>query len=159
MPTLTGIDLLRTDKTKRFGRVAVIDRIGDIQGVSVAAKAAQQSDQVDFITPLARPGEQIDIPTWRTSYEALVRAGVTFRPLTEVETVQGGTILAIEGFHRKVELGPYDALIEVAVPEVDDHLCAGLAESGVEIHLVGDGFAPRDLETAVFEGALAGRSL
>lgn len=56
-------------------------------------------------------------------------------------------------------LGPYDAFVYAYGGQAVDHLYHELKDEDFEIKLIGDGFAPRTLQHAIYEGHKVAREI
>jgi 2,4-dienoyl-CoA reductase-like NADH-dependent reductase (Old Yellow Enzyme family) len=139
--------------------VLLWDEYGDWQGMSSAHALASSRCAVEYVTPTLYPGLQLDIPSWRVTYEKMSRLGVRFHPATTITRADEDRVHLSVGYGRELVLTGIGEIVSVCAPVADDSLGRSLRSSGVPVHVIGDAFAPRNVEAAVFEGARAGREI
>lgn len=165
-PPLPGIDLplVMTGRALLDGaatpgkRVLVADWDGRHQGSSIAEKLAVAGHEVTIASSTLVIGQDVDLLTWRPLQERLMNLGVTLCPMEElIEVTPEGGIL--RGFDHKTRLVPADSIVITNRGAAERSLWRALRDAGPELHVIGDAWAPRQLEQAIFEGARLARSL
>ncbi|RNL60676.1 FAD-dependent oxidoreductase [Nocardioides marmoriginsengisoli] len=140
------------------GRVVVGDWDGRWAGLSVAESLVGAGHAVTLVTPAPFPGVDGDLMTWRLFYERLLAAGVVMRALEEiVEITDAGAVAQRLDGH--LDTIAADSVVLVSKGRADRDVWRELREDPFELHAVGDCWAPRQLEQAIFEGARAARGL
>jgi 2,4-dienoyl-CoA reductase-like NADH-dependent reductase (Old Yellow Enzyme family) len=139
-------------------RVVIGDWDGRYQGTSIAEKLALAGHEVHLVSSAFFIGQDVDLLTWRPLYERLLDLGVRMYPLEEVveATAEGARVKTM---NHKVRLIAADTVV----------LCSrGIAERGLyhdlkgrvpALHAIGDSWAPRQIEQAIYEGAKVAREL
>jgi len=139
-------------------RVVVGDWDGKQMGMSVAAYLAERGHAVVLVSPAFYIGMDTDLITWRPSYERLLRAGVEMRPLQEVAEIGAGRV-AVRSADGAVVQIETDAVVLCSRGSADRRLYSALQGRVAVLHAIGDCWAPRQLEQAIYEGAKVGRSI
>jgi 2,4-dienoyl-CoA reductase-like NADH-dependent reductase (Old Yellow Enzyme family)/thioredoxin reductase len=139
-------------------RVVLGDWDGRWAGMSVAEYLADLGRQVTLVTPAPFPGVDGDLMTWRMAYERLLRKDVEMLALRELVRIdeRGAVSAALDGSETE-HLA--DTVVLVNKGAADRGVWHALRGRVDELHAVGDCWAPRQLEQAIFEGAKAARSL
>lgn len=139
-------------------RVVVGDWDGKQMGMSVAAYLADRGHAVELISPAFYIGMDTDLITWRPAYERLLRAGVIMRALQEIAAILPGgvTIKGAEGAMTEVET---DAVVLCNRGSAERRLYGELKGRVPVLHAIGDCWAPRQIEQAIYEGAKVAREL
>jgi NADPH-dependent 2,4-dienoyl-CoA reductase/sulfur reductase-like enzyme len=141
-------------------RVVLLDEFGDWQGMSIAHALAARGAEVKLVTPVMYPGQALELTNWRICYEQLSALGVAFHPVADIAAVRGRDVVIRHGFSRAEHvIADVDSVVLVRVPVALDSLYAELSHSALEVHAVGDAYAPRGIEEAVFDGQRLGREL
>ncbi|WGX95831.1 FAD-dependent oxidoreductase [Nocardioides sp. L-11A] len=140
------------------GRVVVGDWDGRWAGMSVAEALTEAGSTVTLVTPAPFPGVDGDLMTWRLFYERLLTAGVVMRSLEEIVEIGDAGVVSqrLDGHRDTIEA---DSVVLVSKGRADRDLWRELRNDPFELHAIGDCWAPRQLEQAIFEGARAARSL
>jgi thioredoxin reductase len=148
--------------TRLGQKVVVLDAKGDMAGPTTADFLARRRHDVTFVTPLRAPGLRIEAMTWRILYERLLEAGMTFLADTDVVALSETGIVV-----RHVVSGREQTIADVVNVVA---ACGGRAETGLyrelrwrapalELQLIGDAAQPRQIEQAIYEGHMAGRTI
>jgi NADPH-dependent 2,4-dienoyl-CoA reductase/sulfur reductase-like enzyme len=141
-------------------RVVVLDEFGDWPGLSVAHALAARGAEVMLVTPVMYPGQALELTNWRICYEQLSALGVAFHPVAELAAVRGRDVIIRLGFSRAEQvLAEIDSVVLVRVPVAQDSLYTQLSQGSLEVHAIGDAYAPRGIEEAVYDGQRLGREL
>ncbi|MFI5001086.1 MAG: FAD-dependent oxidoreductase [Reyranellales bacterium] len=143
-------------------KVAVFDTKGDMVGLTTADWLVGQRHQVTVVTSRRYAGSAIDPMTWRLLYQRLLDQGVGF--LTESEVVrltEEGIVIRHLISERETMLPDIATVVAACGGNANDRLYHQLrhAAPGLEMHLIGDAVAPRQIEQAIFEGHMAGRKV
>lgn len=96
--------------------------------------------------------------TWRPAYDRLLSLGVRMSALEEMVRIEEGavTLRRTNGDERVVEA---DSVVLCTKGEAARGLYRELKGRVPESHAVGDCWAPRQIEQAVFEGSRAARRI
>ncbi|MEV0945786.1 hypothetical protein [Rhodococcus sp. NPDC049939] len=147
------------------GIVLVVDELGFHQGTSVAEFAADSGCVVTICTPGMIVGQDLgitlDFEGWN---QRAHHKGIT--QLTDVvpmgcEAVEVGKLAVTLLHHPTGQSSRFvaDWVVSSAHQRPEDELWKELADSGIEVHRVGDVLAPRRAHSAVIEGERVGLSL
>ncbi|HVC99951.1 MAG TPA: FAD-dependent oxidoreductase [Candidatus Dormibacteraeota bacterium] len=140
--------------------VLVVDEAGDRVGFSVAHQLAARGHRVVIASPTIYPGSQIESTSWRVTYALLLELGVTFQPLVRYAGAAAGEVWLKHVYTgSEVVLSGIDAIVSAGLPTAEAGLYHAIAEAFADVRLVGDAFAPRTVEAAVFDGQAAGRAI
>jgi hypothetical protein len=96
--------------------------------------------------------------TWRASYERLLALNVKMLPLHEVREI-GQDDCVIEDVSGKATRIRSDSFVFCSRGVADRPLYKQLIGRIPKLHAIGDCWAPRQLEQAIFEGANVGREI
>ncbi|MFI0369329.1 FAD-dependent oxidoreductase [Actinomadura sp. 1N219] len=139
-------------------RVVLGDWDGRWGGLSVAEFLADRGHAVTLVTPAPFPGVDGDLMTWHKFYERLLQKGVVMHALESVVAVEDAGAV-VERLDRERRLLEADAVVLCSKGEADRSVWRELREHVGTVVAVGDCWAPRQLEQAIFEGAKAARQL
>lgn len=140
-------------------RVLIVDDHGAHLAMGLAEMLAMEGREVELITAHGQIGHDtglkgsVDFPTM---YPRLIAAGVRCTSEATVEKISGGDILLAHTYgawERKLE--NVDSIILCQTRRPHDSLHAGLLDAGIRAELIGDAYAPRDVDEAIYEGALS----
>lgn len=127
-------------------------------GMSVAELLAGRGLDVTIVTSAFYVGSDADLMTWRASYERLLALNVKMLPLHEVREI-GQDDCVIEDVSGKATRIPSDSFVFCSRGVADRPLYKQLSGRIPKLHAIGDCWAPRQLEQAIFEGANVGREI
>ncbi len=139
-------------------RVVIGDWDGRHMGTSVAELLATKGHAVTLVAPAFFVGMDIDLLTWRPTYERLMNLGVRMQPLEELTAI-GADAVTITRLNGTTEQLEADSVVLCTRGEAERPLYRGLLGKVPVLKTIGDAWAPRQLEQAVFEGARAGRDV
>jgi 2,4-dienoyl-CoA reductase-like NADH-dependent reductase (Old Yellow Enzyme family) len=141
-------------------RVVLLDEFGDWPGMSIAHALAARGAEVMLVTPVMYPGQALELTNWRICYEQLSALGVAFHPVAGIAAVRGRDVVIRRGFSQAEQvITDVDSVVMVRVPVALDSLYTELSLGSLEVHAIGDAYAPRGIEEAVFDGQRLGREL
>lgn len=139
-------------------RVVLGDWDGRWGGLSVAEFLADRGHAVTLVTPAPFPGVDGDLMTWHKFYERLLQKGVVMHALENVVAVEAAGAV-VERLDRERRLVEADAVVLCSKGQADRRVWRELRDHVETVVAVGDCWAPRQLEQAIFEGAKAARDL
>jgi len=139
-------------------RVVIGDFDGRHMGLSTAELLAQRGHEVEIVTSAFYVGIDVDHLTWRESYDRLLALGVKMSALQEVVGVGPGVarVRLTDGSEREIET---DSVVFCSKGTADRGVYKGLKGKVGELHAIGDCWAPRQLEQAIYEGSKTGRAI
>lgn len=142
-------------------RVLLLDEMNNWRGLGTAVK-------------LAEAGHAVTVATAASVLAKGLEASAADKPLRQRFAQAGGRGLVETALLSWNEDGAarfrslldgreweedYDSLVLCSLPEAETSLQAALAESGLEVHAIGDCVAPRRAALAIYEGRKLGLSL
>jgi len=158
---ISSIELLAGPGNDWGQNAVVYDDVGDYEAIACAEFLVERGVCVSFVTRQPMFG-QIMEPTARAE-PALDRLGRDgrLRVYTRARMVaasKGEATIKAHGMPERIV--PADTVVFVGYKLPNDDLVRSLAgEERLVIHRVGDALSPRDLQAAIKEGHLAGRSI
>jgi 2,4-dienoyl-CoA reductase-like NADH-dependent reductase (Old Yellow Enzyme family)/thioredoxin reductase len=165
LSTIAALDpeTVITDPSLAGGRTLIVDDHGAHMAMGLAALLAQLGSHVDLVTVHPTVGHDtglrgsVDLPTM---YPRLVRAGVTCIEQATVERIDGDrvTLRHIYGAWERTVEG-VDSLVFSQTRQSRSGLFTELQQAGLVVEVIGDAYAPRDVDEAIYEGALSARSV
>jgi NADPH-dependent 2,4-dienoyl-CoA reductase/sulfur reductase-like enzyme len=164
-PEIPGSDLPGVFSAREFlaganvgDRVVVGDWDGRHMGMSVAEALATRGHQVEIVSSAFFIGMDADLLTWRPAFDRLLSLGVKMSPLEEIVAIQDGgvTIRRSNGDRRELEA---DSIVLCTKGRAERSLHRALKDKVKELHAIGDCWAPRQLEQAIFEGSSVARKI
>ncbi|HEV8441057.1 MAG TPA: FAD-dependent oxidoreductase [Methylomirabilota bacterium] len=166
-PSLPGLDgkHVVTDRDVLLDRVAVGDRVvlvDDVhtqQGLSTAECLLERGRQVEVVSRLDHPGQDVGVTSIVPLYTRLFARGVTLTPHTDLVAVEGSTVVVANtytGAQRRIE--GVDTVVLSMGSRSTDALYRALKGQVPTLHAIGDCVAPRGVHHAILEGARAGRA-
>ena len=144
------------------GHVVIYDPVeGFWQGCSVAEWLSARGYRVSIVTPHLQVGIELPKESLRPTYARLLRASVTFTPMTRIVRVDGGRLYT-ENVYTKAQGVVDDCRTLVTTGSVSDTALVTAMRArfpDVPIHAIGDVVAPRRITHAIREGHLIGRKI
>ena len=139
------------------GPVIIVEDDPHLSGTAAAEKLAERGRAVTIITPHMHAGADLPVHHAPALYRRLAALGVEVLAATFVTAIDAAG-LACEarfgGATRRVEhAGP----VALAMGNrANDVLARTAASRGIQIHIVGDALAPRQVDIAILDGERAG---
>jgi 2,4-dienoyl-CoA reductase-like NADH-dependent reductase (Old Yellow Enzyme family) len=156
LPSVVTHEAAVSDPDSVGRHVLVADFVGHVEGIGIAELLAAAGRSVVLSMPFAAPphleGESIGHALGRA-----VRAGVTWRPNTLIESVSEREVRLRDLLATTSQAIPADTVVVRTHGRPDDSLYFELQDAGLETVRVGDAVAPRPVDRAIFDGHLAGR--
>lgn len=165
-PAIPGSDLphVLTGRQVLAGNVALGKRVvigdwdGKYMGTSIAELLAQKGHEVTIVSNAFYIGMDGDLMTWRALYERLLDLGVTMEPMHNLVSINSRGAL-VQGFNQKDRLIEADSIVLCSRGAAERPLYRQLEGKVSALHAIGDCWAPRQLEQAIYEGARVGRAI
>ncbi len=134
-------------------RVVVVDEDGYYWAAAVMATLVGQGKALTLVTRFFEAFREVPAVSRITTLRALDAEGVEIRPRTIVDRIERGDVVVRDSYSgREDRIAKVAAVIWVGPQAVDTALAEGLRAAGVEVHVVGDAFAPRRLANAIEDG-------
>ncbi len=138
-------------------RVLLLDDTGHWAGCGTAWHLAEQGHDVTLVVPHALVGKELE----RTAADIPLRAklkqlGVTTRSESAVTEWHGDGATVRSLLDGGEERLAADALVLATANVAETTLAEAFADSGLELHIIGDALAPRRAQTAIYEGRKLG---
>lgn len=134
-------------------RVLIVDQINRHPGMAAALMFARRGRSVTLCTTAFHAGEKLEIQNLSYFQRECLLAGVTFLPTVAPHRFTGGTVEFRNILTRTVtEQREFDTVVTAIPGLADDALLPDLEALGVATHVIGDAYAPRDIEAAILEG-------
>ena len=146
--------------TKPGKNALIVDHSGKHIGCAAAELVVNQGGHAEVVTRLFYPTMDFGLTNTVSLYRRLFRKGVVLTPHYELRSIERGVATLVNcynGTERKVEDLDMVVVVTPAVP--NDGLVAELKAAGLKVNAIGDCVAPRDIETATFEGHRAAVAL
>lgn len=139
-------------------RVVIGDFDGRHMGLSTAELLAQRGHEVEIVTSAFYVGMDVDLLTWRPAYDRLLALGVKMTPLHRILEIGAGgvRIASTAGVEREIEA---DGVVLCSKGTADRGIYRQLKGKVGRLHAIGDCWAPRQLEQAIYEGSRTGREI
>jgi 2,4-dienoyl-CoA reductase-like NADH-dependent reductase (Old Yellow Enzyme family)/thioredoxin reductase len=161
---VTAAEVL-ADQAKVGPRCVILDETGYTPGPKVADALSLAGHQVEIVTPQYSLGEDIGTTLRAVLVERLLRHGVTITVLTAPVAISPEGVTVTNVLTGAVRELPADTVIVsssgVGRDALYHALRAQVEEQGasMELHMIGDAFAPRQLRHATEDGARVGREI
>lgn len=134
-------------------RVLIVDQLNRAPGVATALMFARRGRTVSLCTTAFHAGEKLEIQNLSYFQRECLLAGVTFLPTVEPVRFEEGSIEFRNIFTRTVtDRRDFDTIVTVIPGLAQDELLPEIQAMGLETHVIGDAYAPRDIEAAILEG-------
>ncbi|MSO65990.1 MAG: FAD-dependent oxidoreductase [Alphaproteobacteria bacterium] len=140
----------------------VFDTKGDLVGMTTADWLVEQGRSIAFVTPARTPGARIEPMTWRLLYQRLLDRKVQFYLEHQVAGLtEDGVVIAHAITGQRTLLPGVATVVAAGGGYANDGLYRRLrmAAPSLDLRVIGDAAAPRQIEHAIHEGHMAGRAL
>ena len=139
------------------GPVIVIEDDPHLAGTAAAEKLAELGHRVTIVTPHMHAGADLPVHHAPALYRRLAALGIAVIPATFVTAIEPDGLVCEDRFNGSARRIPHDGPIVLAMGgRADDTLARDLEGNGLEIFLVGDALAPRQVDVAILDGERAG---
>ncbi|SEG39481.1 FAD-dependent oxidoreductase [Bosea lathyri] len=139
------------------GPVIVIEDDPHLAGTAAAEKLAELGHRVTIVTPHMHAGADLPVHHAPALYRRLAALGIAVIPATFVTAIEPDGLVCEDRFNGSARRIAHDGPIVLAMGgRADDTLARDLEGSGLEIFLVGDALAPRQVDVAILDGERAG---
>jgi 2,4-dienoyl-CoA reductase-like NADH-dependent reductase (Old Yellow Enzyme family) len=138
-------------------RVLIVDDHGIYLALGIAELLAQNGCEVEFVTAHPQVGIQAGVTgtvDYAAVYPRLVQAGVSFSTETTVQQIDGRAVSLAHvygGWTRRLE--DVDAIVLCQLRRPRHELHDELLAAKVTAEIIGDAYAPREVDDAILEGA------
>lgn len=139
------------------GPVIVIEDDPHLSGTAAAERLAERGHAVTIVTPHMHAGANLPVHHAPALYRRLATLGIGVIPSTFVTAIEPHRLFCEERFGCGARQIEHEGAVILAMGNrADDAMARGFAGSGIEIHVVGDALAPRQVDTAILDGERAG---
>lgn len=154
-PVWDSIDVLR-DPARAGTRCVIFDETGTWEASGLVEQLAAHGGDVHLVSPTASYAGRITVYSRLALGARLTAGGVSIHPLTRLVDA-GARAVDLEptvGAGPSFSLTDVDAVVHVRPLSARDSLLAELERAGYrgDVQLVGDAFAPRTVQEAVYDG-------
>ncbi len=139
-------------------RVVIGDWDAKHMGMSVAEFLASRGHAVELVSSAFFIGMDADLLTWRPAMERLQNLGVVLTPLEEFVRIEDGAVMTRRINRAEREIAA-DSVVLCHRGRADRRLYQALKGRVATLHAIGDCWAPRQIEQAIYEGAKVARAL
>lgn len=142
--------------------VVVFDTKGDMVGLTTADWLAQRRHRVTVVTSRRYPAQQVELMTGRLIHQRLLDQNVTFIVESEiVRLTEDGVAIRHRYTGRETVLPEIATVVAACGGTANDALYRALKHRAptLDLRLIGDAAAPRQIERAIYEGHMAAREI
>lgn len=140
--------------------ILMLDEDGYWWGAQTAQELGKRGGHLVLVTRFFEPFRELPIVSRIAALRNLDGLGAEVLALHEPVRIAGGkVVLRHYSSGRESPRGGIDYVLVVGPQAVNDELLDPLTRAGVEVHLIGDAYAPRRLRHAIHEGHQLGRRL
>ncbi|MGH6720112.1 MAG: FAD-dependent oxidoreductase, partial [Alphaproteobacteria bacterium] len=159
IPVLSPEDVVQGAPAKA-GIAVVSDESGLYGAIGAAEVLLGRGVAVHLVTPSFMAAEDMDVVRRVPVYQRLAQAGCHMHPNRRLARIEGGAAVLASVYDGPEErIAGVDAIVVWHGRDAEDGLRAALDARGGEVHWIGDSVAPRQLDIAMAEGAMAGRAV
>ncbi len=169
--TIPGLDTSRVidpvaaiaDPAACGPRVLIIDDHGTHLALGLSDLLSSAGHEVEFVTAHPQVGIQTNVLAtvdYPAVYPRLLRVGVRFYTEATVEQIDGRSVALAHVYGSwQRELDGVDAVVlcQLRQPEIELH--DALQAVGARVEIIGDAYAPREVDDAILEGARSALTL
>lgn len=133
--------------------VLVLDLLDRQPALTVALMLAQRGHRVEIATAALHVGQKLEIQNLTLLYRSFLLAGGRLTPLAAATAFDGGNVTFANPMTGQAHVGgPYDTIVVASPGRPRDELADPVRRAGIPCHVIGDAYAPRDVEAAILEG-------
>jgi len=139
-------------------RVIIGDWDGRHMGLSTAEMLGQNGHQVEIVSPAFYVGIDVDHLTWRETYDRLLDIGVKMSPLEQIVKIENDSVITRRTNNETREIRA-DSVVLCTKGTADRGLYRSLKGKISRLFAIGDCWAPRQLEQAIYDGSRVAREI
>ncbi|MFG1250477.1 FAD-dependent oxidoreductase [Xanthobacter flavus] len=140
-----------------IGPVIVVEDDPHLSGTAAAEMLAARGHNVTIVTPHMHAGADLPVHHAPALYRRLAGLRIQVVPATFVTAIRPGRLDCEARFGGAERQIAHDGPVVLAMGNrADDALARAFAGSGIELHVVGDAVAPRQVDMAILDGERAG---
>ena len=143
--------------TGRLGsRVLIVDGIDRVPALAAAISLARSGHETTICTAATHVGRNLEVQNLTHLTREAISAGVRLLPMVRPVRVEDGAVVFDSVFTRaEVCRQSFDTIVSAlpGLPHAPAELMSG---TGASVHVIGDAYAPRDVEAAILDGYEAG---
>jgi hypothetical protein len=108
---------------------------------------------VEIATPSFHVGQKLEIQNLTYFYRRALSAKIRFTANAAAVRFEAGRVVFTNPFTGDLRAsGPYDSIVVAAPGVPENELAEPVRGIGIECIVIGDAYAPRDVEAAILEG-------
>ena len=141
-------------------QVVIVDHTGKQIGCAVAELIADGGGAATVVSRHFHPAIDFGLTNTISLYARLFTKRVELIAHHDLKSINENSAVLMNcfsGVERSID--GIDLVVMVTDPKPNDHLIASLHATGLRVHPVGDCLAPRDIESATYEGHAAALSI
>lgn len=152
-PHVLTVDEAVAEPSRVGARVLVLDLLDRQPAMVTAVMLAEAGHSVELATASFHVGQKLEIQNITYFYRRAMAAGVRFTACAQILRVEGSMAILRNPFTGAETIaGPYDTIVVAGAGQPHSVMSEALAELGIEARVIGDAYAPRDVEAAILEG-------
>ena len=155
-PIVFPMDQALNHSSRMGSKKAVVIGGGAI-GCEVALHLSEKGCDVTIVEMLPKIGARLESMTKKIFIRKLVDNGVAIKTGFKLIRVEDNGVVVANG--KEEVFIEADAVVIAVGSRPDDRLYSQIKEAGYEIHQIGDCLEPRSAKSAIYEGAVLGRSI
>jgi len=142
-------------------RIVIMDEDGNYWAACVAEEMARRGARITYVTRFMEPLRELPEIARISTIRQLDKLGVEFLCNMFVERCEDGGVILRHYYNtdREQRIDGVQYLAWIGAQRANDGIAAELRDKGVDVHLIGDAFAPRRLPNAIHEGYRAALSI
>jgi hypothetical protein len=139
------------------GPVIIVEDDPHLSGTAAAEKLAERGHTVTIVTPHMHAGADLPVHHAPALYRRLAALGVEVLPATFVTAIEPTVVACEARFSGAVRRMEHTGPVVLAMGNrANDALARTIPGRGIELHVVGDALAPRQVDIAILDGERAG---
>lgn len=139
------------------GAVIVIEDDPHLSGTAAAEKLAERGHAVTIVTPHMHAGADLPVHHAPSLYRRLAALGIDVVPATFVTAITPFGLACEARFGGTARhIGHAGPVVLAMGNKANNRLADVIAGRGIELHVVGDALAPRQIDIAILDGERAG---
>lgn len=157
---VTSHDVLESSVEIGERVVIVGGKDGHYPPLTIADFLAGQGKNVDLLSELSLPGQDIDAGTVFLLYKSLFEKGVNIHSFTGLKKISGGVVTVYNTLTKKErEIENVNNIVIVIGNQANNDLVKSLEGYTKEFYAIGDCVSPRKVPEIIFEASRLGRTL
>ena len=160
LPAVVSAWAILSGEVETGRNVVIIDHTGQQIGCAVGELVADRGGRAEVVSRQFHPALDCGLTNTVSLYRRIFRKGVALTPHHDLREIGDRSVTLFNYYNqRERRIEGLDQVVVVTSPIPNDEMLAPLQMAGLDVRAIGDCVAPRDIESATYEGHRVARAV